>query len=134
MANVFVYAGIAIGSAILGAVLTFTFAQLWDSFITKRRLKKKIPKDEEGKYDTKAMLDGGKPLIDEKEVIEDERDKSRRFRELEKLRAIANERAGKPAKSRTGEISTYEQSAIRRAVQANGDGDVSKDEYNFKLT
>lgn len=134
MASVFIYSSIAIGSLIAGGVLTFTGMQLWDSFITRRLNKKRIPKKEDGSYDLDEMLDGGKAQINQKEVIDNERDKSRRFREYEKLRHVSNSGTVKPNSSRVGTIPTDEQSTIRRAVSSDGNRNVSESEFDLKLT
>lgn len=136
MANIWTFVFVGVGSLILGAVLAFVFIWLHDKLM-QRRAKKKIPTKEDGSYDLKAMEDGGKAQINEKEVIEDERNKHDRFREYEKLRHLATQRAAKgaskPAPARRGEISANEQSSIRRAVSPNEHGDDAEDDDDIRL-
>jgi hypothetical protein len=127
-----IYVGVSLASLIAGSLLTFLSMWVFDKF-KLWRARKKIPRKEDGSVDKKALLDAGSAQINEKEVIEDERNRNERFREYEKLRHLSSKGTAKPSVKRSGEVSANEQSAIRRAVQVDEYGDDSEDDDDIRL-
>lgn len=72
----------------LGIFLIGALTWIQDKMLEKK-LRKSIPKKEDGSLDLDKMLSKGKPNINEKEVQEIDRQKFAKFREFEKLRRLA---------------------------------------------
>lgn len=73
----------------LGGFLGWVVQAIWDS-IKLKRIKKNIPKDEDGNLDKQSMQVAGKiSKKDKMEVEENERERNDKFREFEKLRRRA---------------------------------------------
>ena len=77
--------GATMGALIFGAITFWILYLCYDYIFNVIKLKKKIPKE----LNNPDFLNPGKPNINDKEVRENERIKSAKFREYEKLRRIA---------------------------------------------
>lgn len=89
MAEILLYVIIIIGSIIMGAFFMMIGYLVFDWFFNVLR-KRRVPKDN----GPLGLANPGKPEIDEKEVIEDDRRKAEKFREFEKLRRIGDRESG----------------------------------------
>src|SRR3990167_6931551 len=88
MLEFFIYFGILVGVFIAGILSSFLFYFLYDKYKIWK-LKKTIPKTQEGKLDLDAMKIMPKPEINERGQKENERKEFEKFREFERLRSTA---------------------------------------------
>lgn len=127
MANILYYVITAGISLMVGAGLGFLGISLYNFWITKRT-QKLLKRDADGKIIKEQFDDGGPMLLDEKEVLENERTKQDSFREFEKLKhKLGGFGTGKHS------IKKPDSNERRSSVQNNALANVARDQSDVEL-